>query len=496
MKKYFLSINQETPAIKAILFDMDGQLVYCYNTFHKQHYPNSLWLEQDPEDIYEKTLDAIEGVLFSTDISQEQIAAISIANQRQTALIWDKYTGKPVYNAISSECLRGSKICNQLKAKGYDEIIKEKTGLPLSPCFSASKLKWILDNVQGVREKAASGELIFGTIDSWLIWKLTGGALHATDYTNACRTQLFNLKELKWDNELFEMFDIPSTMAPEIRFSDSYFGSAVINRAIKKEIPIAGVISDSQGEAFAHNCFYKGSARASYDDGAIINLNIGTKLINPGNGLAATIAWGVGREVEYMLEGNITCAGSTIKWLVENMEIITNPKVSGQIAASIKENGGVYIVPAFMGLGAPYNNSHAKVMITGITEDTGKAHLVRAAEEAIAYQVKDMLNLMTCQSGVDLKELYVDGSPTGDSFLMQFQTNILNVPVIKNNTYEPAAAGSVYMAGLATGVWNSIEDLKMLNNDNSVYQNLMPQQLRDELYEGWKKAVLRTSMNI
>ena len=494
-KKYILAIDQGTSATKAILFNQKGQVVHRCNRTHQQYYPNPGWVEHDPEEIYENTLKAIHDLLYEAKITGQQIMALAITNQRETALVWDRQTGKPVYNAIVWQCNRGSSLCNRLREQGYDKIVKEKTGLVLSPYFSAAKIKWILDNVEGARQKAEEGKLLFSTIDSWLVWKFTHKKAHVTDYSNASRTQLFNLKDLKWDEELLQIFTLPKTMTPHVKYSDEIFGYTTINGILEKEIPIAGIMGDSHAALFGQNCFEKGMAKATYGTGSSVMMNIGKNILSSKSGLVTSIAWGMDNHIEYVFEGNINCTGATIKWLVEDLELIPNSKISGKIAASIDSNGGVYLVPAFVGLSAPYWDSEAKASIRGISRGTKKAHIVRAAEESIAYQIRDILDLMVMESGIKLKELRVDGGAARDNFLMQFQANILNIAVVRNEIEELSAIGVVFMAGLAIGFWRSMEEIKALRAPDVIFNGKMDNEKRDKLYNGWKEAVRRTLSN-
>lgn len=493
--RYILAIDQGTSATKAILFNQKGLIVHRCNRVHQQYYPNPGWVEHDPEEIYENTLKVIHDLLYGSKIPGQQIMALAITNQRETALVWDKQTGKPVYNAIVWQCNRGSSLCNRLSEQGYEKIVKEKTGLVLSPYFSAAKIKWILDNVEGSRQKAKEGKLLFGTIDSWLVWKLTQGKKHVTDYSNASRTQLFNIKNLKWDEELLQIFTIPKTMTPKVKYSDEIFGYTTINGILEKEIPIAGIMGDSHAALFGQNCFEKGMAKATYGTGSSVMMNIGKNILQSKSGLVTSIAWGMDNHIEYVFEGNINCTGATIKWLVEDLELIPNSKISGKIAASIDSNGGVYLVPAFVGLSAPYWDSESKASITGISRGTKKAHIVRAAEESIAYQIRDILDLMVAESVIKLKELRVDGGATRDNFLMQFQANILNIAVVRNEIEELSAIGSVFMSGLTIGFWNSKEEIKALRAPDVIFNGKMDNRKRDKLYKDWKEAVRRTLSN-
>lgn len=490
--QYILAIDQGTSATKAIFVNRKGQVVHRCNRTHKQYYPNPGWVEHDPEEIYQNILKVIKDILYETRVTAKQIIALAITNQRETVLVWDKQSGEPIYNAIVWHCNRAGTICNRLIEKGHKKIVKDKTGLVLSAYFSAAKIEWILDNVEGARRKAEEGKLIFGTIDSWLIWKLTNGQSHATDYSNASRTQLFNIKELRWDEELLQIFAIPKTMAPNIKYSDEIFGHTTIDGIFTEEIPITGVMGDSHAALFGQNCFEKGMAKATYGTGSSVMMNIGTDFLPSHHGLVTSIAWGMDKHIEYVFEGNINCTGATIEWLVEDLELIPNAKISEKIASSIDNNGGVYLVPAFVGLSAPYWDSEAKASIIGITRGTKKAHIVRAAEESIAYQIKDVLDLMVTESGIELKELRVDGGPTRDTFLLQFQADTLDVNVVRNEIEELSALGSAFMAGLAMGFWNSKEEIKALRSPDMVYRCKMDNIERDHLYKGWKEAVRRT----
>lgn len=491
-KKYILAIDQSTSGTKAILFNKLGEKVHRYSTEHRQFYPQPGWVEQDPEEIYVKTLQAIRGVLEETGTSLDKVYVLSITNQRETVVVWDKNTGKPVHNAVVWQCKRGLHICSELKEQGFEKLIQDKTGLILSPYFSAAKIKWILDNVEGVRERADSGQLLFGNIDTWLIWKLTNHKVHATDFSNASRTQLFNIHELQWDQELLDLFTIPKSMAPDVKYSDEIFGYTAVNDIFSLKVPISGVMGDSHAALFGHNCLQKGLAKATYGTGSSVMMNIGRNPIRSQQGLVTSIAWGAFNEVNYVLEGNINCTGAAIKWLVDNLELIADSKESGELAGSLKGNDGVYLVPAFTGLGAPYWDSKAKALIMGMTLSTKKAHLVRAAEESIAYQIKDIVDLMVAESGIQLKELRVDGGATRDAFLMQFQADMLNVSVVRNQVLELSALGSALMGGLATGMWSSIEEVQNLRVSDAVFEPKIDAKLRDILYDGWKEAVQRT----
>lgn len=492
MEQMILSVDQSTSATKAILFDRTGKLVHRCNVDHHQYYPQPGWVEHDAVEIYRNTLQAISDVVRQSGIRQEQIKVLSVTNQRETVVVWDKKTGKPVYHALVWQCQRAGEICKSIIQQGFGSVVKEKTGLVLSPYFSAAKVKWILDNVEGAREKADNEELLMGTIDCWLIWNLTGRKVHATDYSNASRTQLFNLKELKWDEELLEIFGIPVSMLPKVMFSDDIFGYTAKEQGFEREIPISGVMGDSHAALFGQNCFEKGMAKTTYGTGSSIMMNIGSTPLDSEKGLVTSVAWGMCGSVDFVFEGNINCTGATIKWLVDDLELISDSRESEQIALSVDNNGGVYIVPAFVGLSAPYWDSDAKASITGITRGTKKAHVVRAAEESIVYQIEDVLELMMEESGTKLQELRVDGGPTRDGFLMQFQADMLDTVVACSKIEELSALGSCLMAGLAAGLWRNKEELKFLREQGRVFVPAMEANERSRLYKGWKEAVRRT----
>jgi glycerol kinase len=490
--KYILVIDQGTSATKAILIDSTGKLIHRCNMAHGQFYPRLGWVEHDAEEIYTNTLRVIHDVLHESDVAQNSIAAIAISNQRETAVVWDRDTGKPIYNAIVWQCQRGADICRMLEEQGLGQLIQRKTGLILSPYFSASKISWVLEHVEGARSKAEAGELLCGNIDAWLIWKLTGGRIHATDYSNASRTQLFNIHEQKWDEELLKTFNIPACMLPEVKSSNEIFGYTRKSHGFTREIPISGVMGDSNGALFGQNCFEKGMAKATYGTGSSIMMNIGTKPVLSNSGIVTSIAWGIYDTISYVFEGNINYTGDTIRWLVEDIELISSSREASKLASSVRENGGVYLVPAFTGLSAPYWNSSARATIMGMTRGTKKAHIVRAAEESIAYQIKDIIELMKDESGSNLNRLLVDGGPTRDDFLLQFQADILGIPVVRNRIEELSAMGAAYMAGLGVGIWNSIEKIKELRDSDRIFYSRMECEERAILYKGWKDAVNMT----
>ena len=492
MAQYILAIDQSPSGTKAILFDRGGGLVCRRTAAHTQYYPQPGWVEHDALEIYQKTLKVMEEVLVASQVNREQIVALAVTNQRETVLVWEKTTGQPVYHAVVWQCQRAGAICKELVDCGCAALVREKSGLVLSPYFSAPKIKWILDNVPGAREKAESGQLLCGTMDAWLVWNLTGGKAHATDFSNASRTLLFNIHELRWDPELLEIFTIPAAMLPEIRSSNDVFGYTTLGSLFSRELPISGVMGDSHAALFGQSCFTKGTAKATYGTGSSIMMNIGDRPLASQSGLVTSVAWGMDGRAEYVFEGNINCTGDTIQWLVEEMALIGSAKEASRMAAQVADNGGVYLVPAFVGLGAPYWDSDARASVSGLTRGTTKAHLMRAAEEAIAYQIKDVLDLMIREAGIPLRELRVDGGPTKDDFLMQFQADILDIAVVRNKIEELSALGSAYMAGLAVGLWRDKEEIQSLRDLDRPFRSTMDSACRERLYRGWKEAVRRT----
>ena len=488
-KTKILAIDQSTSGTKAILFDDHGKLVHRCTENHEQYYPQSDWVEHNPDEIYEKTKLAIKNVLRESKTGLDEIAAVAITNQRETVAVWDKQSGKPVYNAVVWQCQRGANTCKALKEQGYSQMVEDKTGLLIDPYFSATGLKWIMDNVDGVREKAEAGELAFGTMDSWVIYKLTGGKVHATDYSNASRTMLYNIYDLKWEKELFDLMGLKESMAPEVRSSDAIFGYTKIGDVFDREIPITGVMGDSHAALFGQNCFKKGMAKATYGTGSSVMMNIGKTPMKSPQGLVTSIGFGIKGEVDYVFEGNIHCTGDTINWLVKDIELISDANESEAQAMSVENNNGVYLVPAFVGLGAPYWDNAARACISGMARNTKKAHIVRAALEAIAYQIKDLLDLMTEKAGIELSEIRVDGGPTNNDFLMQFQSDMLNSQVAVNDVEEASALGVVLAGGLGVGLWKDMDELSRLVSTKKRFKPEMSDEVREKLYDGWLKAV-------
>lgn len=489
--KYFLSIDQSTSATKALIFTTEARLVSRANVDHSQYYPQPGWVEHDPVEIYLNTIKAIREVVEKSGIASADILGIAITNQRETVVVWDKNTGQPIYNAVVWQCNRGAAKCDELKLKGLENSFREKTGLLIDPYFSATGIAWILDNVKGAREKADNGELLFGTIDSWLIWKLTGGQVHATDHSNACRTMLYNINTLSWDSEILQELNIPENMAPEIKCADELFGETFAGGIFKAPVPIAGVLGDSHAALFGQNCFLPGMGKATYGTGSSIMLNIGSQPHKSPEGLVTSIGYALKKGVTYVFEGNIHCTGATIKWLQDDLQLIENARESESLAQSVTDTDGVYFVPAFTGLGAPYWDHSARALICGMTRGTSKAHVVRAALEAIAYQVKDLIDLMTHSSGIKLKELRVDGGPVKNNFLMQFQADMLGATINRSDIEEASALGVALACGLALGAYANLDELTRLRTTNDFITGQMSPEKVAILYKGWNDAVKR-----
>lgn len=493
MNKYILSIDQSTSATKAILFNTKACLVARSNFDHAQYYPQPGWVEHNPDEIYENTIKAIRAVVEESKVATGDMLGIAITNQRETVVVWDKNTGKPVYNAVVWQCNRGASKCDELKQKGFEKSFREKTGLLIDPYFSATGIVWILDNIKGAREKAMKGDLLFGTIDSWLIWKLTNGAVHATDHSNACRTMLYNINTRTWDSEILQILNIPKNMVPVIKCADEIFGQTDAGGVFAKPIPIAGVLGDSHGALFGQNCFSSGMGKATYGTGSSIMMNIGDQPHKSPEGLVTSIGYALKSGVSYVYEGNIHCTGATIKWLQDELKLIENDRETETLAQLVSDTGGVYFVPAFTGLGAPYWDNTARALICGMTRGTSKAHVVRAALEAIAYQVKDLIDLMTGGARIKLKELRVDGGPVKNKFLMQFQADVLNATINRSDIEEASALGVMLACGLALGVYKNLAEITLLRSNNDFITGNMPSDKVTALYDGWKEAVKRAT---
>ncbi len=492
-KSYILALDQGTTSSRAILYDYEGKVAKVAQKEFTQIYPRAGWVEHDPMEIWGSQSGVASELLATTGIAAEEIAAIGITNQRETTIVWDKKTGKPIYNAIVWQCRRTSEICDKLKAKGLEPLIRENTGLVIDAYFSGTKVKWILDNVEGARESAKKGELLFGNVDSWLIWNLTKGKVHVTDYSNASRTMLYNIKELKWDEQILKELDIPASMLPQVKPSSCVYG-VTDAKIFGGEIPIAGVAGDQQAALFGQACYSPGMVKNTYGTGCFMLMLTGERLVHSANGLLTTIAWGVNDKVEYALEGSIFIAGAAVQWLRDSLKIVYDAKDSEYFATQVEDSLGVYVVPAFVGLGAPYWDMYARGTILGLTRGSNRNHIIRATLESIAYQTRDVLELMRNECGLELSELRVDGGACANNFLMQFQADILGVPVERPEIIETTALGAAYLAGLAVGFWR---DQSMITERRKVDRKFLPEMSadkREKLYKGWKKAVQRAML--
>lgn len=493
-EKYILALDQGTTSSRAILFNGSGEIVMSAQHEFEQYFPHPGWVEHDANEIWTSILACVAEVLRKADINPEQIAGIGITNQRETAVVWDRTTGKPIYHAIVWQSRQTEEICKEIADAGYEDMIREKTGLLIDPYFTGTKVKWILDNVEGAREKAEKGELQFGTIDSWLIYKLSGRKVHVTDYSNASRTMMFNIHDLKWDDELLEMLQVPKSMLPEVRESSEIYAHTVNYHFFGHEVPIAGIAGDQQAALFGQTCFEKGMAKNTYGTGCFMLLNTGEEAVASEHGLLTTIAWCMNGKVEYALEGSVFVAGSAIQWLRDGLKLIESAPETEILANSVSSSEGVYMVPAFVGLGTPYWDSDARGAIFGLTRGTTKEHLVRGTLESLAYQTKDVLDAMIKDSGIELKTLRVDGGAVKNNLLMQFQSNLLDVPVERPVVQETTALGAAYLAGLAVGFWKHKDELAELWKREANFTNEMNQEERDSLYQGWQNAIQATRM--
>lgn len=492
-KKYILSLDQGTTSCRAILFDHDSKVVGIAKKEFEQFYPKPGWVEHDAMEIWGMQSGVVNELLTTTNIHPEEIAAIGITNQRETTVVWDKHTGKPIYNAIVWQSRQTDYICEELKEKGLEEYIHQNTGLVIDAYFSATKIKWILDHVPGAREKAKNGDLLFGTIDTWLIWKLTDG-VHVTEYSNASRTMLFNIHTLTWDDYLLDLLDIPRSMLPKVCNSSEVYGYTHEKIFPDVKIPIAGAAGDQQAALFGQTCFSPGMAKNTYGTGSFILMNIGNKAIQSKNGLLTTIGWGINGNIEYALEGSIFNAGASIQWLRDELRLIFSADESEYFASKVSDSNGVYVVPAFSGLGAPYWDMYARGTIVGLTRGTNCNHIIRATLESIAYQSRDVIDAMVEDSQIPLERLRVDGGACSNNFLMNVQADILGVPVDRPAIVETTSLGAAYLAGLAVGFWESQHELHHKNEVEKSFLPVMGQEARDTYYKGWKKAVSR-SMN-
>ncbi|MEN8906050.1 MAG: glycerol kinase GlpK [Clostridiales bacterium] len=493
MNKYIIALDQGTTNSKCIVFNKDTSVVGSGQKEFEQIFPRTGWVEHDPLEILDSQLKAIKKAMSNANISEQNIEAIGITNQRETTILWDKNTGKPVYNAIVWQCRRTSNICDELKKNGMEKEIKEKTGLVIDAYFSATKIKWILDNVEGVREEAEKGNILFGTVDSWLIWNLTKGKVHITDYSNASRTMLYNIYELKWDNEILRELNIPKQILPEVKPTSHIYCHTDVS-IFGRAIPIASAVGDQQASLFGQNCYQIGEGKNTYGTGGFMLMNTGQKSIVSKNGLVTSIAWGIDNKIEYALEGSIFVAGAAIQWLRDDLKILDNAYLSEFYALSVPDTKGVYVVPAFVGLGAPYWDQYARGAIFGISRGAKKEHIIRATLESLAYQTYDVMKAMEKDSNTKMKFLKVDGGACENKFLMQFQADILNIPIERPKNYELTALGACCLAGLAVGYWQSKDEIRNCCSISETFLPNMSNENRNELLKGWHKAIKR-SMN-
>ncbi|PDJ97445.1 glycerol kinase GlpK [Listeria monocytogenes] len=487
-KKYILALDQGTTSSRAMIIDEEGEVIGVAQEEFDQIFPKPGWVEHNANEIWASILAVIAGVLLKTNISSKEIAGIGITNQRETTVIWDKESGNPIYNAIVWQSRQTEDICKQLRKDGYEDTIRSKTGLLIDPYFAGTKARWILDHVDGAQERAEKGELLFGTIDTWLVWKLTGGRAHITDYSNASRTLLYNIYDLEWDDELLKMLNIPKAMLPEVRPSSEVYADTVPYHFFGEEVPVAGIAGDQQAALFGQGCFEKGMAKNTYGTGCFLLMNTGEKAVRSENGLLTTLAWGIDGKVEYALEGSIFVAGSAIQWLRDGLRMVRQSSDSENYASRIESSDGVYVVPAFVGLGAPYWDSDVRGAVFGLTRGTEKEQFIRATLESLAYQTRDVLYAMEQDSGISLKTLRVDGGASANNFLMQFQSDILGVPVERPENKETTVLGAAFLAGLAVGVWKDKNEIKKHWKLDKRFEVEMKEEQREDLYEGWHKA--------
>lgn len=487
--KYVLVIDQGTTSTRAIVFSHDSQIVGVNQQEFKQYFPAQGAVEHNPTEIWSSVLSVMSGVLTENNIQPFEIETLGITNQRETTVIWDKDTGQPIYNAIVWQSRQTEEYCRSLKEEGHETLIRAKTGLLIDPYFSATKIQYILDKVKGARKKAEDGQLLFGTIDTWLIWKLTNGKVHATDLTNASRTLMFNIHTLEWDKELLKIFNIPETLLPEVKSSSEIYGQVEPNLFFGHPLTISGVAGDQQAALFGQTCFNKGEVKNTYGTGNFLLMNTGKTAVSSKHGLITTIACAINQDVTYALEGSIFVTGSAVQWLRDGLRMFSNASMSEDYAEKVSSSEGVYVVPAFTGLGAPYWDSNVRGAVFGLTRSTEKEHFIRATLEAIAYQTRDVLDAMIQDADMDITDLKVDGGATKNEFLMQFQADILNVNVYRSQINETTALGAAYLAGLATGFWKSKEELQRVRKVDSIYYPKMDEHTRSSLYRGWLKAV-------
>lgn len=494
MGEYIMAIDQGTTSSRAILFNQKGEIVHTAQKEFQQYFPKPGWVEHNANEIWGSVLSVIAAVLTESGIQQTEIDGIGITNQRETTVVWNKKTGRPIYNAIVWQSRQTQKIVDELKEEDLEKWFQQKTGLRLDPYFSGTKVKWILENVDGAKDLADQGDLLFGTIDTWLIWKLSGEKVHTTDYSNASRTLLFNIHDLKWDEEICEKLNIPLTMLPKVASSSEVYTKTDPAVFYGAEVPIAGVAGDQQAALFGQCCFDKGMAKNTYGTGCFMLLNTGETAVTSDNGLLTTIAWGVEGRVTYALEGSVFVAGSAIQWLRDGLRMVKNAADSESYAKKVDSTDGVYVVPAFVGLGTPYWDSDARGAIFGLTRGTSKEHFIRATIESLAYQTKDVLDAMEQDADIKVETLRVDGGAVNNEFLMQFQSDLLQLDVELAKLNESTALGAAYLAGLATGFWSDLKEIEKMRSSKKTYTPQMDEMKRQELYRGWQKAVEATRL--
>jgi len=488
-KKYIIALDQGTTSSRTVILDHDANIVSVSQREFTQIYPQAGWVEHDPLEIYATQSSTLVEAMAQSEIYSDEIASIGITNQRETTVVWNKHTGKPIYNAIVWQCRRTAPFCQKLRDQGLEDWIRETTGLVLDPYFSGSKINWILENVDGAREQAEAGDLLFGTVDTWLVWKMTQGRVHVTDYTNASRTMLFNINTFEWDQQLLDLFNIPASMMPEVKASSSHFGETNLGGKGGTRIPISGIAGDQQAALFGQMCVEQGQAKNTYGTGCFLLMNTGKEKVTSKNGLLTTLACGHDGKPSYALEGAVFMGGAAIQWLRDEMKLINDAHDSEYFAKKVDSSNGVYVVPAFAGLGAPYWDPYARGTIVGLTRGTGANHIIRATLEGIAYQTLDVLNAMQADSGIKLMSLRVDGGAVANDFLMQYQADIVNTTVLRPQVTEVTALGAAYLAGLAVGFWNNLEELE---NKAVIQREFLPcadDGKRQQRYRGWKRAV-------
>lgn len=494
MDKYILSIDQGTTSSRAILFDKDGEIKGVAQREFKQYFPKSGWVEHDANEIWTSVLAVLAEVLTESNVGADQIEGIGITNQRETTVIWDKHTGRPIYHAVVWQSRQTQGICQELRDQGYEDTFHKKTGLVLDPYFAGTKIKWILDEVDGAREKAENGDLLFGTVDSWLVWKLSGGQAHITDYSNASRTLIYNIHNLEWDDELLDILDIPKQMLPEVKESSEVYAKTIDYHFFGQEVPIAGIAGDQQAALFGQACFERGDVKNTYGTGGFMLMNTGEEAVTSESGLLTTIAYGLDGKINYALEGSIFVSGSAIQWLRDGLRMINSAPQSENYAERVESSEGVYMVPAFVGLGTPYWDAEARGAIFGLTRGTEKEHFIRATLESLCYQTRDVLEAMEKDSDIKVNNLRVDGGAVKNNFIMQFQADLLNVEVERPEVSETTALGAAYLAGLAVKFWDNKDSIANGWKLEKEFKPEMDDKERTKLYKGWKKAVEATQV--